>query len=125
MAKSTSLELFIGTDKQFVFHIKTEDEKTAIDIGGFALSFMVKRLKADPDNAALITKTTAGGISIGGTFNPSPGSNLQRATVTLADTDSELLAEGKCHWELKRTDDGFETPLGYGIFELIRGVHRA
>lgn len=124
MAKDTALELYIGTDHQFAFHVKDDDEDVAIDITAFALSFMVKRHRSDVDADALITKTTASGIAIAGTFNSAPGSNLQRATVTLADTDSSALAPGVRHYELKRTDDGFETVLAYGTFTFRRGVHR-
>lgn len=128
MAKETHDEIFLGTDLQRVFHIKNDDEDTSIDISGWALSWMVKRHPEQADNLALLTKTTgAGDIAIAGVFNSNPDSNLQRATLTLTDDATDTAAEvppGLFHWELKRTDAGFETVLAYGTFEAIQGVHR-
>lgn len=125
MAKETSDELFLGTDLTRTFHIKNEAEDTSINITGFALSWMVKRYKSDADASAILTKTTGGShIVIAGTFNGTPTSNAQRATLTLADTDTATLNPGLYHWELKRTDDGSETVYAYGKMEFIQGVHR-
>jgi hypothetical protein len=125
MAKQTHLEdVFIGTDVTFRFHIKDEDEDAAVNITGWALSFMVKADPADADDDALVVKTTSSGISISGSFDSSPAANTQRATVTLEDSDTHLYEALRGYWELKRTDAGSETVLGYGDFDLTRGVHR-
>lgn len=124
MAKETADELFLGTDLTRTFHIKDEDEAASVNITGFALSWMVKRNKSDADAAAILTKTTAAAIAIAGAFNATPSSNLQRATLTLTDSDTAALYPGLYHWELKRTDDGFETVLAYGTMTFIQGVHR-
>ena len=124
MAKETATSLFLGTDHQFILHVKNEAETASVDITGWALSYMIKRHKSDADGAALVTKTTAAGITIAGTFNSNPAVNLQRATVTLADTDTATLADGVAYHEWKRTDDGFETILAYGQQTLVQGVHR-
>lgn len=125
MAKETSDELFLGTDLTRTFHIKNEAEDASINITGYALSWMVKRYKSDTDAAAILTKTTAASnIAIAGTFNATPASNAQRATLTLVDTDTASLNPGLYHWELKRTDDGSETVLAYGKMTFIQGVHR-
>ncbi len=125
MAKETADEIWLGTDLTRSFHIKDEAETTSINISGFALSYMVKRHKDDADASAILTKTTAGGaIVIAGSFNATPASNAQRATLTLTDTDTSSLYEGLYHWELKRTDDGSETVYAYGRMTFIRGVHR-
>lgn len=125
MAKETADEIWLGTDLTRSFHIKDEAETTSINITGFALSYMVKRDKDDADASAILTKTTAGGaIVIAGSFNATPASNAQRATLTLADTDTSSLYGGLYHWELKRTDDGSETVYAYGRMTFIRGVHR-
>lgn len=125
MAKETADEMFIGADYSRPFHIQDEAETTALNISGWALSYMVKRNIDDLDAAALLTETTAGGgIAIAGSFSSTPGSNAQRATVTVEDTDTDALAPGQAFYELKRTDAGFEQVLAYGPLELIRGVHR-
>lgn len=85
---------------------------------------MVKLAPSDADAAALVTKTTAAGIAIAGAFNSVPGTNAQRATVTVDDTDTATLTAGVRAWELKRTDAGYETVLAYGALTLRRGVHR-
>jgi len=125
MAKKTPAHIFLGEDRQFVFTILNQAETVVIDITGWALSWMVKRYKSDADLSAILTKTTGGaGIVISGVFNALPATNTQIATVTVADTDTATLTEELCHWELKRTDPGFETVLAYGTLELILAVHR-
>ena len=126
MAKQTTLNpYFLGTDFAYVFHIQNAAETASIDIAGWALSFMLKNRQTDADLSALLTKTTAAGtVSISGAFNATPATNTQRATVTIADTDTDALATGVKHWELKRTDAGLEAILAYGSVELRRGVHR-
>ena len=115
----------IGTDFAYVFHVKNEAQDTSIAITGMALSWLLKRSLSDLDAAASVTKTIAnGGVVIAGTFNATPASNTQRATVTIADTDTDALASGVYWWELKRTDAGLETRIAYGRVPLVRGVHR-
>jgi hypothetical protein len=125
MAKETDDEIFIGADYQRHYHIKDEDETTSINITGWALSWMLKKRLAHDDSEALITKTTGGGtVTIAGTFNATPANNLQRATISILDTETDPLAKGDYQWELKRTDAGSETVLAYGKMTLLRGVHR-
>lgn len=118
--------LVLGTDFSYPFHVKNEALDTSIDITGYALSFMIKKALSDVDADAKLTKTTAGGgIAIAGTFNATPASNEQRATVTVADTDTDSLTPVVHVWELKRTDAGLETRIAYGKVTLVRGVHRS
>ena len=124
MAKETTDDLWLGTDLTRSFHIKDEAETTSIEITGWALSYQVKRYHSDADAAAILSKTTSSGIAIAGAFNATPGSNAQRATLTLTDTDTASLYPGLYYWELKRTDDGFETVLAYGRMTFFQGVHR-
>jgi hypothetical protein len=125
MAKETTLDdLFLNTDKAYVFHILTEDETTAIDISTWALSFMIKTDQGNADATALVTKTIGSGIVVAGLYNATPGSNAQRATVTIVDTDTDTKAPGWKRWELKRTDDGFETVLAFGRVPFRRAVHK-
>ena len=126
MAKETADSAFIGTDFQRTIAVLNEAEDAAIDISGWSLSWMLKRKLSNADSAALVTKsTTAGGVGVTGVYNAAPGTNTQRATVTVADTDTDTLTAGTCYWELKRMDAGLECVLAYGEFELVRGVHRA
>ena len=119
-------DLPIGTDFSYPYAITNEAQTVAIDITGFTLSWMLKKYLSQPDALAALTKTIAnGGIAVAGAFNTVPASNLQRATVTVLDTDTDPLAAGMYYWELKRTDPGLETRLAYGQIRLVRAVHRA
>lgn len=113
-----------GTDFTYPCEILNGAETAAIDITGWALSWLVKRYKADADVAALITKTTSSGIAIAGSYNATPASNTQRATITVEDTDTTSLSPGLYYHELKRTTSGSETVLITGLFELADTVHR-
>lgn len=128
MAKETILDpYYLGTDFGFPFLVLNKDETVSLDITAWSLSFMWKIDRADADIAALVTKTTAlGGIAIAGAFDASPDPliNLQRATVSILDTDTDALTPRVVYWELKRTDPGVETVLADGTQELRRGVHR-
>ena len=125
MAKETTLDpLYLGTDFSYAFHVKNDAEDTSIEITGWALSFVLKVSPADADTGAILIKTVGSGITISGTFSATPSANTQRATVAIADTDTDVAPECRAWWELKRTDAGFETILAYGRVELRRGVHR-
>jgi len=128
MAKETAITgddaLFQGTDFTYPFTILNGAEAAAIDITGWALSWLVKRYRSDADAAALITKTIGSGIVISGAFHSVPATNTQIATVTVEDADTIAVPSGLFHYELKRTDAGFETVLAFGPFQLRQGVHR-
>lgn len=114
---SADAHLFIGEDKSLVFTIYQSDGRTAQDITGWTLSWMVKADLADVDGSAVLTKTTSSGIAL-----TTPASGI--CTVTIADTDTDSLTAGRYYHELKRTTAGSETVLAYGDCHLIRGVHR-
>ena len=125
MSKVTNTSLVLGTDFQYPLHVQNGAETASIDITGWTISWMLKKNKSDADAAAIITKTTAtSALAIAGTFNAMSATNTQRATLTLTDTDTASLNPGLYRYEFKRTDDGFETPLAEGLFELKHGVHR-
>lgn len=120
----TALSLDIGTDQAYDVTVYTSEAATTVrEITGWALSFMIKRKATDADGSALVTKTTGDGISISGTFNADPDTNTQKATVSVADTDTDGLTPGVCHWELKRTDAGSEARIAYGPLTLNRTLH--
>jgi hypothetical protein len=117
--------LFIGTDFRYVHTTYTAARTAIVDTTAWALSFVIKRRPTDSDMDAVFEKTTSnGGVVVSGTFNPDPGTNTQVATVTIADTDTDGVLPGSYHWEMKRTDPGFETILSYGTVELKRSLHR-
>jgi len=127
MAKETAATLFLGTDFQYILAVLNEAETAALDITGWSISWMVKRLKSDTDANAILTKVSTGGtpaIVIAGTFNATPSVNTQRATLALVDTDTGTTAPGLYHYEFRRTDEGFETVLAYGPIRFVRGVHQ-
>lgn len=123
MAENVPITLSLERDQQFVFEILNDAQDTAINVTGWATSFMVKRDKSDADAAALLTNTS--GV-ISGVFNATPSVNTQRITVTVADTDclSTAIPEGQYRYEFERTDAGYETTLAYGTCEAILGVQR-
>lgn len=124
MAKDVPVRLELGKDHAFAFTILSDDEKTAVDITTWQLSYMVKRRLSDADVNALITKTTTAGIIIEGAFNASPAVNTQVATVVIADSDTAALTPGLAFYELERSDSNAATPLAYGTIDLFRGVIR-
>jgi hypothetical protein len=124
MAKASSTtELFLGEDHAFAFHIKNAGETASLDIAGWNLSWIIKRRISDSNGNAILRKTTGSGISITGTFDANPATNTQRATVSVADTDTEAKDPGLYYWELKRTDANQETILSYGRILFIGSAH--
>jgi hypothetical protein len=96
-------EFWTGMDHEIEF--TTEQDFTA-----YTLAWHLYALPLRPagQNTALVSKTTAGGI----TRNSST-----LVTVAIADTDTEKLtgADRANYWhELVRTDDGSEQVLAYG-----------
>lgn len=115
---------FLNEDKTLTFGAVLDSDGAGVNISGWALSWMLKRLITDSDSDAVITKTTSSGIAITGSYNSTLASNTQRAVVTIADTDTSSLSAGIYHHELKRTDAGLETVLSFGTARLKRGVHQ-
>lgn len=111
---------FTGEDKGYGFTIFEEGSTTERqDMTGWSLSWMVKRHKRDLDVQALITKTTADGITL---TNAAEGECL----VALSKADIQQIKGGQPYYhELKRIDDGFEAVLSFGSYMLNQAVHRA
>lgn len=99
-------ELLVGEDKILRLELLNAAETEAVDMTGWAISFVVREQVA---STAVLTKTA----TIAGAYNVSPGVNAQRATVTLSDTDLTI-DSGVYLYSWKRTDDGFEAVLRYG-----------
>lgn len=111
-------DLYAGEDKTVSVSIYQADETTAQNITGWALSYRWKRSLDDADADAVLTKTTADGITI---TNGAGG----LCEIAIADTDTDAIAAGPYFHELKRTDAGSETILTTGTVYLRRSVHRS
>lgn len=111
-------DFYTGEDKTLTFTIYQSDGATPQNITGWALSYTWKRQLSDADSAAVLTKTTGGGIVL---TTPTDGV----CTVTIADTDTDALTARTYRHELKRTDAGSETVLTTGTVVLQQAVHRA
>jgi len=110
MAKEVNYErhLFVGEDKRFELHVKDE-AGASVDITGWVGRLVVKRKERDVDSVLDVA------FVVDGTFSPS--SNPQRAVVIVTDTQLSLPPRVYRHsW--KRLDDGTETILAYGNFNL-------
>jgi hypothetical protein len=117
-------EFFVGTDHEFPVTVLNRAQTEAVDITGYALSYIIKKQRFAAD--ALVTKTTAGGgIVISGTFNSDPLVNTQVATVVIQDTDTDGLPAGPDWYELKRADAGFEGVIVQGTLPLEASLHRS
>jgi hypothetical protein len=119
----STIDVDYGCDVQLTVTVYTDSTETAIhEITGWALSFMVKDDLSDADAQAVLTKTTAAGIVISGSFHVNPTSNTQRATVTLTAANTTI-PQRVYWWELKRTDSGSETRLAHGLLAVGQTVH--
>ena len=120
LVDSTSEEgLYIGADHTVDLTVYSNAGKTAIqDITGWTIVLDIR--KKDTAATALLSKTA----SISGSYNSSPGSNTQKATFTLADTDLAASTftgdEFTGRYSIWRTDDGSEQPLRYGDITITR-----
>jgi hypothetical protein len=125
MAIKTNLTLQTGTDHRYEFAILDSAQTAAVDISGWALSWMLKRTPQVADaQASLVKSTTVSGITITGTYDASPATNTQRAAVDIADTDTDPLPPSLYFYELKRMDAGLEAVLAYGNLVLVQSIHR-
>jgi hypothetical protein len=111
-------DFYIGEDKILgPFTVYQQNKRTAQDITGWSVSWMLKRSLEDPDADLVLQKTTSAGITL-----TTPTSGI--LSITIADTDTDGLEPGKYYHEVKRTDAGQETVLSQGTCVLKRGVHR-
>ena len=98
---------FKGTDKTIYWDV-VDSANAAQVMTGWTLSW--KMYPANGSGNALLTKTPA--ISNGdGTDD--------RATVTIADTDTSALPAGNYLYELLRTDAGFQEVLSFGDLVML------
>jgi hypothetical protein len=116
MSRKQNVSMFRGEDK--VLSVTVDNGATppvAVNITGWTLSFTL-RLTAG-DATALVTKTTASGISL-----TAPLTGVLQ--VLLEDVDTVALSPGKYAYDVKRMDAGAEAVLVYGTLTLLPEVTR-
>ena len=108
--------VFIGTDKTLQFDVNQVDGTTAQVMTGWALTW---ELRTEEGGKVLVTKAVGTGITI------SNGDGTDdRASIVLADTDTEGLQPQVYYHALRRTDAGSEDVIVFGDFHLLRGPIR-
>lgn len=144
MALERTITLFVGEDKQIEIEVfdqaglTTEALEAAIltgtatmqDVATWTFTFFVR--KGDKTTGVpLLSKTSAAGISVTGVYNAARGTNTQRVVVAIEDTDtasadgsSVVLSPKTYRYSLKRADDGSETVIVLGNFELAEATTR-
>lgn len=118
MTTTSSAILWADTDQVVQIDVTTTDGgATPQTMTGWTLEFVVRRAS---DEALVVSKTTASGISIGN----GSGTN-DRATVTIADTDIATLPGRNYHGGLWRTDSGSANPLWEGPVQIKRAARHS
>jgi hypothetical protein len=105
-------ELFIGEDRTLELELlDNPDAETpvAVDMTGWTIQMVVATREG---SVAVISKTA----TVAGTFNSVRGTNAQRATVILVDTEMDLLTARTYRHSWKRLNAGAETVHSYGDF---------
>ena len=103
--------LFVGEDKTISVEVLDADD-IPVNITGWGVALSVKSEEAD---AVAVLSATA---SITGTYNATRAVNTQRAAFTLTDTQTAAVVAGLYRYSVKRTDDGSETIVAFGPFEV-------
>lgn len=108
--------LFVGEDKTVRLELLTgnpalDNTSVPVDMAGWAMVFDV-RSKDTSDDPAILSKTPV----VSGAYNAVRATNVQRAFVTLTDTDMDLVREKRYRFSWKRIDPGNETVLAWGNF---------
>lgn len=91
---------------------------TPLAVTGYTLEFIVRR--TDPQESAILSKTTVSGISIG---NGNGTNDL--VTVTIADTDIAASPGRNYKGALWRTDSGSANPLWEGPVQIKRAARHS
>jgi hypothetical protein len=131
-------DIIIGDDLAFHFEIFQSDlvatfdstlgqdvyvSGTPEDVGAWTFRWEL-RVKDTSTGVPILSKTTAGGITITGTYDAVHSANTQRVVVTIADTETysdagAVLIPPKTYvYSLKRDDPGSEKTVVYGKFVL-------
>ena len=131
-------DIIIGDDLAFHYEIFQDDlvatfdstpgqdvyvSGTPEDVGAWTFRWEF-RVKDTANGTPILSKKTAAGVTITGTYDASHAANTQRVVVTIADTetysDAEvvLIPPKTYMYSLKRDDPGSEKTLVYGKFVL-------
>lgn len=115
----------IKNGEDWPIELSVADESgVPVDMSGWSVRFMVKRRLSVADDDALIDKSTGDGLTISGTYDADPAVNTQVISGTIEDEETDGIKPGTCHFEWKRTDEGFERVLGSGLIVIARGASR-
>lgn len=102
---------FAGEAATFRYDVTEADGVTAQVMTGWALTW---ELKTSRTGTVLLTKTVGDGVTIGN------GSGTDdRASVAVDAEDTEAIAAGIYHQQLRRTDAGSEKVLSFGDAHLL------
>lgn len=110
LATRTDIAFYHGEDVTL-----TVTMSPATNISGWSLSFTVKRALAD--TSALISKTTASGITIADAAN-----GVFRIAIASANTNNANVGPGAYTYDVQRTDSGFRTVLAIGTLTVLPQV---
>jgi len=115
---------FAGEDRTLSYEILADDGTSMEDVSTFTLEWTLRKDVAAKhpyrvQGSVVLTKTSALGISVTGTYDSVRATNTQRVIVTIADTDTEAFAGGRYVAALKRMDAGLESVLSHGVVEVL------
>ena len=109
--KTLTFTVYVATATQPQIEAGTAATET---ITGWALSFMLKRNRTDPDSEEILTMTTQAGTIV---------DISTESAVAVAGTLTENLGEAVYFHELKRVDSGLNHVLCDGESHIRRAVH--
>jgi hypothetical protein len=147
MALTRALRCYVGEDKGYTFEIFDQEGMSDVafqayldagntprmqDVALWGFEFAVR--KGDKTTGTPLILKSSGSpleISVTGVYDVDRLLNTQRVLVMIEDTDTAaadgsavLLAPKTYRYSLKRTDDGAETILTVGDFELLEATLR-
>jgi hypothetical protein len=119
----TDKKWFLGEDKILSFTIFAQDLTTPVDIGGWAIEFVLRKSVKTSSLVIPVKDTTNGLLLIVGVFNEVPASNTQRIHIPFPSDDTTLLKAGfEYQYSIKRTDEGNEGILVYGKLVFLQAT---
>lgn len=118
-------QFFMGEDKILELTIFQQDGVTPLDVSALPLEWNLKKTDKASDPGIFTKGTTAGDLTIVGTYNVDPAINTQRVwlTFTPSDTDSGLVKPNVAYrHSLKRLDSGSNAILTFGSFTFLQAT---
>lgn len=117
----------IGDNRLYELEALDQDGKALSDptkqphnVGSWSLAWVVRLQDDSADPPLLEKRTTTGGISIIGVYDPSRALNTQRVVITILDTDTDTFEAGTYRHALKRMDPGLESTVLRGDVKLTK-----